>query len=120
MIAKYDADPDDFYYDVPLNATAVASLPQTQTKRIVWSQRNFFYLYLCIGDEAKRILKARKQAVKVKTQKYPMLMDALAEFFERLRNVIHESGLFYVRKQRENETFENFYAELTTVVGRCV
>ena len=78
-----------------------------------------FYVYLCIGDEAKCILKARKQAVKVKTQKYPMLMDALTEFFESLRNVIHERGLFYVRKQRKNEALENFYAELTTVVGRC-
>ena len=39
--------------------------------------------------------------------------------FQRERNVTHERGLFYGRKQRENETFEKFQAELSALAGRC-
>ena len=39
--------------------------------------------------------------------------------FQRERNVTHERGLFYGRKQRENETFEKFHAELSAPAGRC-
>ena len=39
--------------------------------------------------------------------------------FKRERNVTHERGLFYGRKQRENETFEKFHAELSALAGRC-
>ena len=39
--------------------------------------------------------------------------------FKPERNVTHERGLFYGRKQRENETFEKFHAELSALVGRC-
>ena len=35
------------------------------------------------------------------------------------RNVTHERGLLYGRKQRENETFEKFHAELNALAGRC-
>ena len=39
--------------------------------------------------------------------------------FQRERNVTHERGLFYGRKQRENKTFEKFHAELSALAGRC-
>ena len=76
-------------------------------------------LYLCIGDEAQRIFKARKPAVNVKTERYPRVLDEMQNVFQRERNVTHERGLFYGRKQRENETFEELHAELSALVGRC-
>ena len=39
--------------------------------------------------------------------------------FQRERNAIHERGLFYGRKQRENETFKKFHAELSALASRC-
>ena len=71
-------------------------------------------LYLCIGDEAQRIFKARKPAVNVER-----VLDEMRNVFKRERNVTHERGLFYGRKQRENETFEKFHAELSAIAGRC-
>ena len=39
--------------------------------------------------------------------------------FKRERNVTHERGLFYGRKQKENETFEKLHADLSALAGRC-
>ena len=76
-------------------------------------------LYLCIGDEAQRIFKARKPTVNIKTVRYPRVLDEILNVFQRERNVTHERGLFYGRKQRENETLEKFHAELSALSGRC-
>ena len=121
MIAKYDIDPDDFYFVRTLNAAAIAALPEDVNgkNRIESEKKLKSNLYLCIGDEAQRIFKARKPAVNVKTERYPRVMDDMQNVFKRERNVTHEGRLFYVRKQRENETFEKFHAELSALAGRC-
>ena len=121
MIAKYDIDPDDFYFARTLNAAAIAALPgdvngknRTESEKKLKSN-----LYLCIGDEAQRIFKAGKPEVNIKTERYPRVLDEMENVFRRERNVTHERGLFYGRKQRENETFEKFHAELSALAGRC-
>ena len=120
MIAKYDIDPDDFYFARTLNAAAIAALPEEVNgkNRIESEKKLKSNLYLCIGDEAQRIFKARKPVVNVKTE-YPRVLDEMQNVFKRERNVTHERGLFYGRKQRENETFEKFHAELSALAGRC-
>ena len=76
MIAKYDIDPDDFYFARTLNAAAIAALPEDVNgkKRIESEKKLKSNLYLCIGDEARRIFKARKPAVNVKTERYPRVL----------------------------------------------
>ena len=76
MIAKYDLDPDDSYFAHTLNATAMANLPEeVNGKNRIESERKLkSNLYLCIGDEAQRIFKARKPAVNVKMERYPNLL----------------------------------------------
>ena len=121
MIAKYDIEPDDFYFARTLNAVAIAALPEDVNgkNRIEAEKKLKSDLYLCIGDEAQRIFKARKPAVNVKTERYPRVLDEMQNVFKRERNVTHERGLFYGRKQRENETLEKFHAELSALAGRC-
>ena len=121
MIAKYDIDPDDFYFASTLNAAAITALPEeVNGKNHLDSEKKLkSNLYLCIGDEAQRIFKARKPAVNIKTVQYPRVLDEMQNIFQRERNVTHERGLFYGRKQRENETFEKFHAELSALAGRC-
>ena len=46
-------------------------------------------------------------------------MDEIQNVFKRERNVTHERGFFYGRKQKENETFDKFHAELSALAGRC-
>ena len=110
MIAKYDIDPDDFYFARTLNAAAIAALSEDVNgkNRIEAEKKLKSNLYLCIGDEGQRIFKARKPAVNVKTERYPRVLDEMQNVFKRERIVTHERGLFYGRKQRENETFEKF------------
>ena len=121
MIAKYDIDPDDFYFARTLNAAALAALPEDVNgkNRIEAEKKLSSNLYLCFRDEAQRIFKARKPAVNVKTEMYPRVLDEMQNVFKHERNVTHERGLFYGKKQRENETFENFHAELSAFAGRC-
>ena len=121
MIAKYDIDPDDFYFASTLNAAAITTLPEEVNgkNRLDSEKKLKSNLYLCIGDEAQRIFKARKPAVNIKTVRYPRVLDEIESVFQRERNVTNERGLFYGRKQRENETFEKFHAELSALAGRC-
>ena len=121
MIAKYGIDPDDFYFARTLNAAAIAALPEDVNgkNRIEAEKKLRSNLYLCIGGEAQRIFKVRKPAVNIKTERYPRVLDEMQNVFKRERNVTHERGLSYGRKQRENETFENVYAELSALAGRC-
>ena len=62
MIAKYDIDPDDFYFASTLNAAAITALPEEVNgkNRFDSEKKLKSNLYLCIGDEAQRIFKARK------------------------------------------------------------
>ena len=121
MIAKYDIDPDDFYFVRTLNAAAIAALPVDVNgkNRIGAENKLKSNLYLCIGDKAQRIFKAQKPAVNVKTERYPRVLDEMQNVFKRERNVTHERGLFYDTKQKENETFEKLHAELSALAGRC-
>ena len=121
MIAKYDIDPDDFYFASTLNAAAIGALPEEVNgkNRLESEKKLKSNLYLCIGDEAQRIFKARKPTVNIKTERYLRVLDEMQNVFQRERNVTHERGLFYGRKQRENETFEKFHAELSALAGRC-
>ena len=121
MIAKYDIETDDFYFASTLNAAAITALPEEVNgkNRIDSEKKLKSNLYLCIGDEAQRIFKAQKPAVNVKTERYPRVLDEMQNVFQRERDVTHEKGLFYGRKQRENETFDKLHAELSALVGRC-
>ena len=58
-------------------------------------------LYLCIGDEAQIIFKARKPTVSIRTERYIRVLDEMQNVFRRERNVTYERGLFFGRKQRE-------------------
>ena len=51
MIAKYDIDPDDFYFANTLNAAAIAALPEEVNgkNRIEAEKKLKSNLYLCIG-----------------------------------------------------------------------
>ena len=121
MIAKYDIDHDDFYFARTFIAAAITALPEEVNgkNRLDLEKKLKSNLYLCIGDEAQRIFKAQKPAVNVKTERYPRVLDEMQNVSQRERNVTHERGLFYGRKQRENETFEKLHAELSALAGRC-
>ena len=121
MIAKYNIDPDDFYFASTLNAAATTALPEEVNgkNRLDSEKKLKSNLYLFIGDEAQRIFKAQKAAVNIKTVRYPRVLDEMQSVFQRERNVTHERGFFYGQKQRENETFKKFHAELSALAGRC-
>ena len=110
MIAKYDIDPDDFYFASTLNAAAITALPEEVNgkNRLDSEKKLKSNLYLCSGDDAQCIFKARKSTVNIKTERYPRVLDEMQNVFQPERNVTHERGFFYGRKQRENETFKNF------------
>ena len=111
MIAKYD----DFYFANTLDETVIAALPgEVHGKNRIDAKKKLkSNLYLCIRDEAQRLFNARKPAVNIKTERYPRVLDEMQNVFKRERNVTHERGLFYGRKQREKETFEKFHEELS-------
>ena len=117
----HDSKIGRFFFARTLNAAAITASPQDVNgkNRIEAEKKLKSNLYLCIGDKAQRIFKARKPAVNVKTERYPRVLDEMQIVFKRERSVTHERGQFYGRKQRENEPFEKFHAELSALAGRC-
>ena len=103
MIRKNYIDPDDFYFANTLSAAAIAALPEEVNgkNRIEAEKKLKSNLYLCIGDEAQIISKARKPTVSIRTERYPRVLDEMQNVFRRERNVTYERGLFFGRKQRE-------------------
>ena len=85
MIAKYDIDPDDFYFASTLNAAAIGALSEEVNgkNRLESEKKLKSYLYLCIGDDAQRIFKARKPTVSIKTERYPRVLDEMQDVFQR-------------------------------------
>ena len=57
MIADHDIDPDDFFFNDTLDATAIAALPgEVNGKNRLEAEKKLkSNLYLCIGDGAQRI-----------------------------------------------------------------
>ena len=68
MIAKYDIDPDGLYFDAALDETAIAGDMNGNNR--LEAEKLKSNLYLCIGDEAQSIFKARKPAVSIKTERH--------------------------------------------------
>ena len=52
MIAKYDIDPNDFYFASTLNAAAITALPEEVNgkNRLDSEKKLKSNLYFCIGD----------------------------------------------------------------------
>ena len=69
--------------------------------------------------KGREFSKHESRGVNIKTERYPRVLDEMENLFQREGNVTHERGLFYGRKQKENETFEKFHAELSALAGRC-
>ena len=115
MIAKYDINPDDFYF---------ASKPHCQgkskEKHGQWLKRSLCRICTYASETRRNIfLKTREPGVDIKAERNLRVLDNMERVFKRERNVTHEKGLFYGRKQRDHETFEKFHAELSAVAGRC-
>ena len=86
MIIKYDIDPDDFYFANTLNTAAITALPEEVNgkNRLDSEKKLKSNLYLCIGDEAQRIFKARKG------RRVPIsLQDKVDKEIQRLINEGH-------------------------------
>ena len=109
MVAKYDIDPEDFYFANTLDEAAIAALPgKSMEKNWIDEEKTFkSNLYLCIVDEAQRIFKAQKPAVSIKTERFQRVLDEMQNVFKRERNFTHERGLFYGRKQRMRNFMRN-------------
>ena len=84
MIAKYDINPDDFYFANTLDEAAIAALPgEVNGKNRIDAEKKLkSNLYLCFRDEAQRIFEARKPAVSIKTERYPRVPEEMQHVFK--------------------------------------
>ena len=68
MIAKYDIDPANFYFDATLTTAQISALATdvNRNKRTESQKKIKSINFLCIGDEAQRIFKARQSGMDIK------------------------------------------------------
>ena len=92
MIADYDIDPDDFFFNDTLDATAIAALPgEVNGKNRLEAEKKLkSNLYLCNGDGAQTI----KKAVSNKTERYPRISDEMQMYLNGSESLHMSEGCF--------------------------
>ena len=76
-------------------------------------------LYLCLGHEGQRALHNQHPHLNMETIRYPRFLDTCVALFQKERNETYEMYQMLSRKQKEGESLESFYAELSGMAARC-
>ena len=76
-------------------------------------------LYLCLGHEGQWALHNQHPHLIMEEIRYPRLLDTCVALFQKERNETCEMYQMLSRKQKEGESLESFYAELSGMAARC-
>ena len=113
MVAKHGLVSSEFYFPSTLTEAQINDLgevggkPREEVERTLISN-----LYLCLGHEGQR-------ALNMETIRYPRFLDTCVALFQKERNETYEMYQMLSRKQKEGESLESFYAELSGMAARC-
>ena len=77
------------------------------------------YLFLCLGMEAQRQLQQKRPGLNTQTTTTRQLRQVVEEIFITRRIITFEGYHFICRKQRKNETQEQFHADLVELASRA-
>ena len=77
-------------------------------------------LIYCIGQEAEKICRTLTFDEEGESDtNFDCLMQKITNYFSPQRNIIYERSQYLERKQKENETIEEFYKVLRDLVRFC-
>ena len=116
LVAKHGLVSSEYYFASALTEAQITGLgdiggkPREEGERTLISN-----LYLCLGHEGQRALHNQHPHLNTEEIRYPRCVA----LFQKERNETYEKYQMLSRKQKEGESLESFYAELSGMAARC-
>ena len=120
MVAKHGIVSSEYYFASTLTEAQITDLGDIGGKPRAEGERTLISnLYLCLGHEGQRALHNQHPHLDMETKRYPRFLDICVALFQKERNETYEMYQMLSRKQKEGESLESFYAELSGMAARC-
>ena len=120
MVAKHGLVSSEYYFASTLTEAQITDLGDIGGKPRAEGERTLISnLYLCLGHEGQRALHNQHPHLDMETIRYPRFLDTCVALFQKERNETYEMYQMLSRKQKEGESLESFYAELSGMAARC-
>ena len=114
MVAKHGLVLSEYYFASTLTEAQINDLGDIGAN---WSLIS--NLYLSLGHEGQRALHNQHPHLDMETIRYPRFLDTCVALFQKERSETYEMYQMLLRKQKEGENLESFYAELSGMAARC-
>ena len=119
-MAKHGLVSSEFYFASSLTEAQIHDLGDIDGKPREEGERTLISnLYLCLGHEGQRALHNQHPHLDMGTIRYPRFLDTCVALFQKERNETYEMYQMLSRKQKEGESSDSFYAELSGMAARC-
>ena len=120
MVAKHVLVSSKFYFPSTLTEAQINDLGEIGGKPSEERERTMISnLYLCLRHEGQRALHNQHPHFSMETIRYSRFLDTCVAVFQKERNETYEMYQMLSRKQKEGESLESFYAELSGMAARC-
>ena len=118
--AKHGLVSSEFYFASTLTEAQINDLGDIGGKPRAEGERTLISnLYLCLGHEGQRALHNQHPHLDMETIRYPRFLDTCVALFQKEQNQTYEMYQMLSRKQKEGESLELLYAELSGMAARC-
>ena len=77
------------------------------------------YIFLCLGAEGQRQIQRKRPNLELLTVSTQELMTTLEDIFVTTRIIAFERYTFICRKQKKNESLEQFHSDLVELASRA-
>ena len=120
MVAKHGLVSSEYYFASRLTEAQINDMGDIGEKQRAEGERTLISnLYLCLGHGGQRALHNQHPHLDMETIRYPRFLDTCEALFQKERNETYEMYQMLSRKQKEGESLESFYAELSGMAARC-
>ena len=120
MVAKHGLVSSEYYFASRLTEAQINDMGDIGGKPRAEGERTLISnLYLCLGHGGQRALHNQHPHLDMETIRYPRFLDTCVALFQKERNETYEMYQMLSRKQKEGESLESFYAELSGMAARC-
>ena len=120
MVAKHGLVSSEYYFPSTMTEAQITALGDVGGKPREEGERTLISnLYLCLGHEDQRALHNQHPHLNIEEIRYPRFLDTSLALFQEERNETYEMYQMLSWKQKEGESLESFYAELSGMAARC-
>ena len=119
MVAKHGSVLSEYYFASTLTEAQITGLEDVGGKPREEEGELISNLYLRLGHEEQRPLHNQHPHLNMEEIRFPRFLDTCVALFQKEQNETYEMYQMLSRTQKEVESVESFYAELSGMAARC-